>query len=336
MRHRICAVVIAALVCALLTLVSGCAHHRSIFAPPPLKIDPADYSTKDYQTDNDTYKAATTPGTGANPDLAKQARNNTTYGLMADINAVYGNYFAQLFGGKAGVAVAGDFLTLGLSSAATIATHSATKTIFSALGTGLSGLALSVDKNYFTQQSFGVIGVAMQTRRDKVRATIVANLALDTVTYPVLAAKRDLVAYLYAGTLPGGLQELQEEAGAATAVTPASAGANKPSPPAAPSGEGGDSQISLVWTASPGATSYNIYYSTTTGVSPANGTKIPNVTTNSYTHKGLTSGTTYYYVLTAVNANAPEADRESSPSPEVSATPNLPARGEPSPVLTPH
>jgi hypothetical protein len=37
--------------------------------------------------------------------------------------------------------------------------------------------------------------------------------------YPLTAVKRDLVLYLYAGSLPGGLQEIQKEAGAASAAT---------------------------------------------------------------------------------------------------------------------
>jgi fibronectin type 3 domain-containing protein len=74
-------------------------------------------------------------------------------------------------------------------------------------------------------------------------------------------------------------------------------------------------QISLTWTAVTGATSYNLYYATTTGVTPSAGTKI-NVAATSYVHKSLTNGTTYYYVLTAVGRGG-----ESTASAEVSATP---------------
>jgi hypothetical protein len=49
-----------------------------------------------------------------------------------------------------------------------------------------------------------------------------------------------------------------------------------------------------------GATSYNIYWSTATGVTTAS-TKIT-TTANSYVQNGLAAGTTYYYIVTAVNA----------------------------------
>lgn len=63
----------------------------------------------------------------------------------------------------------------------------------------------------------------------------------------------------------------------------------------------GNLQSTLTWTAAAAATGYNIYWSTTYGVTPQNGTKISGVTGTSYTHTGLTNGTTYYYVVAAVN-----------------------------------
>jgi hypothetical protein len=59
----------------------------------------------------------------------------------------------------------------------------------------------------------------------------------------------------------------------------------------------------------------NIYWSTTSGVTKTTGTKITGAT-SPYTHTGLTNGTTYYYVVTAVNSYG-----ESSESSQVSGTP---------------
>jgi hypothetical protein len=90
--------------------------------------------------------------------------------------------------------------------------------------------------------------------------------------------------------------------------------------PAAPTNLGasaGDSQVSLSWTASTGATSYNIKRATTTG-GPYTTVKSGNTTT-SYTDTGLTNGTKYFYVVTAVNLGG-----ESGSSNEASATPSAP------------
>lgn len=90
-----------------------------------------------------------------------------------------------------------------------------------------------------------------------------------------------------------------------------------PAVPAAPlnlTATGGDQQVSLTWTASTGATSYNVKRAAVSGgpyttvASPAGAT---------YTDTTVTNGTTYYYVVTAVNTIG-----ESPNSNQVSATPN--------------
>lgn len=89
-----------------------------------------------------------------------------------------------------------------------------------------------------------------------------------------------------------------------------------PTAPAAPTGvtaTGGTNQMTVSWSAVSGATSYNIYYSTTTGVTTATGTKIANAT-SPYVQTGLTAGTTYYYIVTAVNSTG-----ESTASTQASA-----------------
>ena len=101
-----------------------------------------------------------------------------------------------------------------------------------------------------------------------------------------------------------------------------SGGESAPPPttvPAAPTGLNAtpaDSQVTISWTAVAGATSYNLYHSTTAGVTTTTGTKITGVT-SPYVQTGLTNGTTYFYILTAVNSIG-----ESAPSNEVSATPS--------------
>ena len=74
-----------------------------------------------------------------------------------------------------------------------------------------------------------------------------------------------------------------------------------PSAPTGVSATAGDNQTTLSWTTVPGATSYNIYWSTTPGVTTATGTEITEVA-NPYIQAGLVNGTTYYYIVTAVNA----------------------------------
>ena len=91
-------------------------------------------------------------------------------------------------------------------------------------------------------------------------------------------------------------------------------------PPAAPTGVSttpGNGQVTIAWTPVAGATSYNIYWSTITGVTPDTGTKIAGVVAPPSVVTGLTNGTTYYFVVTAVNANGESV----ASAPEVSTMP---------------
>jgi len=74
-------------------------------------------------------------------------------------------------------------------------------------------------------------------------------------------------------------------------------------------------QVAVDWTAVSGASSYTVYWGTSTGISSSS-TAITGITDDNYTHTGLDNGTTYYYKVATVNSAG-----TSSLSSEVSATP---------------
>jgi fibronectin type 3 domain-containing protein len=110
-------------------------------------------------------------------------------------------------------------------------------------------------------------------------------------------------------------------AGQSANSTPASGTPSAPvSPPTAPTGlqaTAGNTQVSLVWAASAGATSYHVKRATTNG-GPY--TQVSTPTGTNFTDSGLTNGTAYYYVVSALNSAG-----ESTNSSQVSATPVAPA-----------
>ena len=100
--------------------------------------------------------------------------------------------------------------------------------------------------------------------------------------------------------------------------------ANPPSTPTGLTATASDRQVSLTWNPSSNATTYNVKRSTTHG-GPY--TPIASPTITSSTDASLTDGTTYYYVVCAVNATG-----QSENSSEVSATPTGATTGPPTPT----
>jgi fibronectin type 3 domain-containing protein len=102
-----------------------------------------------------------------------------------------------------------------------------------------------------------------------------------------------------------------------------------PPAPARPSGigaSGGNAQVTVTWKNVVGATSYNVYYSTTPGVTSASPTKVLGAT-NGVTGQAisdLVNETTYYFVVTAKN-NGGESIVSSEKAAKPSAIPQAPA-----------
>ena len=143
------------------------------------------------------------------------------------------------------------------------------------------------------------------------------NIVPGNGTAPVRIGTRNLTSY-FQGAIDDvrfynrvlSLAEIQQLYAEGTGGTP----------PAAPTGlaaTAGNNQVALTWTASAGAASYNVKRSTTSG-GPYS-TIASGVTATSHTDLTAANGTTYFYVVSAVNTAG-----EGANSAEVSATPQAP------------
>jgi len=149
--------------------------------------------------------------------------------------------------------------------------------------------------------------------------TIATGTRITGATSPtVQTGLTDNTRYYYIVTAVGSIGESAPSIqAAATTLSPTP----PPTIPVAPAGvmaAGSTNQVTVSWSAVTGATSYNVYWSTNAGVTASTGTKITG-TTSPYTQAGLSAGTVYYYVVTAVNSNG-----ESIISPQVTATTSTP------------
>ena len=193
--------------------MTGCIAHIKGPAVPQSIGNPI-YKDGDLGDDMMNYRSATTPAT-LDLAAAKGYRDRMVYGLMADIEYLFRDYEGNLFIDSAKFNIGGDFLELGLSTAATLGNGARTKTILSALGSAAAGNRISLDKNFFRQRTFEAIVNAMEARRSAVEKRILDQLQKGVDLYPFEAGLKDLREYFFAGTLEGGLTELQQQSGAA-------------------------------------------------------------------------------------------------------------------------
>ena len=83
-------------------------------------------------------------------------------------------------------------------------------------------------------------------------------------------------------------------------ITITAAAGSLPSDPTNLTGVAGSGQVALSWTASTGATAYNVYRGTVFDGEAT--TPIATVASPSYTDKGVTNGTLYFYEVAATNS----------------------------------
>jgi subtilase family serine protease len=111
------------------------------------------------------------------------------------------------------------------------------------------------------------------------------------------------------------------DAGGSSAPSTEASGTTIASPPSGFAASAGNASVSLSWTASAGATSYNVYEGTTSAGESTTPVQ-SGVSGTSVSIGGLINGKKYYFTLAAVDAGG-----VSAPSGEASATPAAPKGG---------
>jgi subtilisin family serine protease len=151
-------------------------------------------------------------------------------------------------------------------------------------------------------------------------ALVLSHCTVNTAELKeVLLGTVDRVPSLESRTITGGRLNVHSAMYACTAP---------PEAPANLTAAGGDTQVRLTWTRVLGATGYRVKRSLTPGGPYA--LIAPNVKPSEFTDTGVVNGTTYYYVVSAVNIVGESAD-----SNEASATPALQADLTVSSLLVP-
>ena len=167
---------------------------------------------------------------------------------------------------------------------------------------------------YYSESSFAGV-----TDLNAPGITRVANITATSHT--VSGLDNGTTYYFVVTASNAGGESAASSEGSATPQVPA------PGVPGAPSLTPGNEQVAVGWAMVSGADSYTLYYSQSSisDVTASAVTAVPNLTATSHTVRGLTNGTTYYFVVRASNAGG-----DSAVSLEASATPQVPTPGVPS------
>ncbi len=148
-------------------------------------------------------------------------------------------------------------------------------------------------------------------------ATISAPGAVTLPTYTDNAVSNGTTYYYVISSVSGAGESANSPQVVATPMA-------APAAPAGLAAAAGNAQVNLTWLSSPTAASYNVKRALVNGGPYATISASGTVVGLSYTDSGLVNGTTYYYVVSAVNVGG-----ESANSAQASAQPSVP------PVLSP-
>ena len=141
----------------------------------------------------------------------KQWRNAVVNARIRAMDVLFNEFQQDLYQEGVGFGISTDWIVLALSGAGALI--SSASTALSAASSGVVGAKAAFDRNAFLDKTLPTLLASMVAQRKDVLATIRASLALDIDEYPLTLALTDLDRYYQAGTLPGALTAVAENAG---------------------------------------------------------------------------------------------------------------------------
>lgn len=150
---------------------------------------------------------------GKSEDQKRAIRDKFIDGRIVLMDMHYNQFIASASMNRKSIDTAGDAALLGLTFAGTITGGETAKTALAAAATGVTGLKLSIDKNFFYEKTMPVLVATMTAQRKQVLSSILQGRIKPTSQYSLANAIADLNSYYLAGTFIGALQTIQSEAG---------------------------------------------------------------------------------------------------------------------------
>ncbi|HEX3912711.1 MAG TPA: hypothetical protein VHW71_04325 [Steroidobacteraceae bacterium] len=194
------------LLTALAGTISGCASIDGFQkSPEPSSVVKA-RNTKYYglNADDDYYSAS--------GDARQSLRDQIVYGKMQVLEDDFLDFERCLNGAGNYVSLGSDLTVLVLNGLAATTGTAATKSALAAASAGVVGAQGVVNKDLYYQKTLSALISQMQANREKARLTIIQNLKLSDVAYPLNAAEIDLKRLEEAGSLVNAVNDIAQQA----------------------------------------------------------------------------------------------------------------------------
>jgi hypothetical protein len=203
-RSTLCARIVSVTIVAMaLAFTGGCS------AKKPIQI--VNRQSQNQLTDWVTAVKGALSAAGSSAALDSVAGRNLAISYSeAAVLARYTAFRNILLAGRAADKTFFDILELGLTAAVPITNGARGKTILGSLATGFKGTNLSIERNFFNEQSTATILSAMDTCVLRTRALIADKAGVPIQDYTIYGGYSDLTRLYGCTTLAGALQELSE------------------------------------------------------------------------------------------------------------------------------
>ena len=194
-------------------LASSCATIRGFPKPPARSAEV--YPQADYLLGDDAIQRY-----NAEQDLQKKQllRNEIIDARIAAVDSKFWDYERSLYKQDIGVGVGTDWVVLAITGATSVAGSASTKSALGAASTAIVGGQAAFDKRALFDKTLPALMAQMVAERETARATIRTHEQLPVTDYTWYAADSELQAFAYAGSIPGAIASIAQDAGAKTAT----------------------------------------------------------------------------------------------------------------------
>lgn len=200
---------------SLVSIISGCASMRGF---PERSNDVAsqlrDLKSKYFHPDAAASGGKMTSYNSETDESRRKAiRNEIVYNRLLAYDLQFSVFQEALYQEGILSNLSLDILGVGVGAAGGVVTTATTSRILSALSGGIAGSKTAINKNLYYERTLPALLSLMIANREKIKAVIFEGLQQEDTIYPLGHALADLERYYIAGSIPGAIASVNEEAG---------------------------------------------------------------------------------------------------------------------------